>query len=239
MEVFTGFSVFSSETSQIFPYLGISPQSWTVTDVLLRSNMKVRKLKCQYVSSAFKHQNRLFWWLNKRYRWKSELQYSKCTVLVKSYSIFFHLYNNCYLNISTITPIKQYNTSIYNNVYVLTNKHSPPVDGNFRDESGHAVKPHVIEDYNAHMGFVDKFDRMVNSYGIARRTWKWTKKLFFHFLDTILNAYLLHKTCSGKMTLKIPQNRNARFDCTNARRISRWVVFLEGGQVHLWPNWVD
>jgi hypothetical protein len=39
-----------------------------------------------------------------------------------------------------------------------------------RDECGHAVKPHVIEDYNAHMCFVDKSDRMVNSYGIAQRT---------------------------------------------------------------------
>jgi hypothetical protein len=88
-------------------------------------------------------------------------------------------------------------------VYVLPNMHSPPVDGNFRDESGHAVKPHVIEDYNAHMGFVDKSDRTVNSCGIAWRTWEWTKKLFFHFLDmTILNSYLLHKSCGGKMTHK-------------------------------------
>jgi hypothetical protein len=66
-------------------------------------------------------------------------------------------------------------------VYVLTNMHSPPVGGNFRDESGHAVKPHVTEDYNAHMGFVDKSCGMVYSYGIARRTWNLTKKLFFHF----------------------------------------------------------
>jgi hypothetical protein len=97
--------------------------------------------------------------------------------------------------------------------------HFPPVDGNFRNQSGHAVKSHVTEDYNAHMSFVDKSDRMVNSYGIARRTRKWTKKLFFHFLDmTILNAYLLHKSCGGKMThTKIPQNCSARFDCTNAR----------------------
>jgi len=29
------------------------------------------------------------------------------------------------------------------------------------------------------MGFVDKPDRMVNSYEIGHRTWKWTKKLFF------------------------------------------------------------
>jgi hypothetical protein len=73
-------------------------------------------------------------------------------------------------------------------VYVLMNMHSPPVVGNF----------HVIEDCNAHMGFVDKSDKMVSSYGIAWRTWKWTKKLFFNFPDmTILNAYLLHKSCGG------------------------------------------
>jgi len=88
-------------------------------------------------------------------------------------------------------------------VYVLTNMHTPPVEGNFCDESGHAVKPPVIEDYSAQLGYVDKSDRMVNSYGIARRTWKWTKKLFFHLTDmAILNAFLLHKTCGGKMTHK-------------------------------------
>jgi hypothetical protein len=48
--------------------------------------------------------------------------------------------------------------------------HSPPVDENFRDESGHAVKSHATEDYYAHMSFVDKSDRMVNNYGIAQRT---------------------------------------------------------------------
>jgi len=53
------------------------------------------------------------------------------------------------------------------------------------------------------MGYVDKSDRMANSYGIARRTWKWTKKLFFHLTDmTILNAFLFHKTYGGKMTHK-------------------------------------
>ena len=88
-------------------------------------------------------------------------------------------------------------------VYILTNMHSPPVEGNFTDDSGHAIKPRVVEDYNAYMGFVDKSDRMVNSYGISRRTWKWTKKLFFHLTDmTILNAFLIHKSSGGKMTHK-------------------------------------
>jgi hypothetical protein len=48
--------------------------------------------------------------------------------------------------------------------------HAPPVEGSFTYESGQAIKPRVVEDYNAYMGFVDKPDRMVNSYGIARRT---------------------------------------------------------------------
>jgi len=78
-------------------------------------------------------------------------------------------------------------------VYILTNMHAPSVEGNFTDESGQTVKPRVVEDYNAYMGFVDKLDRMVNSYEIARRTWKWTKKLFFHLTDmTILIAFLIH-----------------------------------------------
>ena len=55
--------------------------------------------------------------------------------------------------------------------------------------------------YNAYMGFMDKSDRTVNSYGIARIIWTWTKKLFFQLTDmTILNAFLIHKSCGGKMT---------------------------------------
>jgi hypothetical protein len=64
--------------------------------------------------------------------------------------------------------------------------HPPPVDDNFGDESGSALKSHVIEDYTAHMGFVDKSYKMVNSYGIARRTWKCTKKLFSRLTDVII-----------------------------------------------------
>jgi hypothetical protein len=47
---------------------------------------------------------------------------------------------------------------------------TPPVEGNFTDESDGAIKPRVAKDYNANMRFVDKSDRMVNSYGIDHRT---------------------------------------------------------------------
>ena len=54
-------------------------------------------------------------------------------------------------------------------------------------------------DYNHHMSYVDKGDRMAKSYSISRRTFKWTKKLFFHLLDlVILNSYILHSSCGGK-----------------------------------------
>jgi hypothetical protein len=57
---------------------------------------------------------------------------------------------------------------------------------------------------------------------------------------TILNAYLMHKSYGGKMTHKKFHEVQCEiwlYKCT--RRISRSVAFLEGGQVHLGPNWLD
>jgi len=77
-------------------------------------------------------------------------------------------------------------------VCLLTNIHTPPTEGNYRDEHGNAIKPAIVANYNRHMGHVDKADRMANSYTASCRTWKWTKKLFFHLLDlTIVNSYIL------------------------------------------------
>jgi hypothetical protein len=89
------------------------------------------------------------------------------------------------------------------NVNMLTNMHHPPAEGNFCDEHGNALKPVIIQDYNEHMGYMDKSDRMTNTYSISRRTWKWTKKLFFHLLDlTVLNSYILLGSCGAKLTLR-------------------------------------
>ena len=82
---------------------------------------------------------------------------------------------------------------------MLMNIHSSPAEGNFCNEGGKAIKPQIVTDYNQHMGYVDKGDRMANSYSISRCTFKWTKKLFFHLLDlAILNSYILHSSCGGK-----------------------------------------
>ena len=89
-------------------------------------------------------------------------------------------------------------------VYILSNIHPPPGMGKFVGESGRAVKPKIVENYNKHMGYVDLSDMMANSYCISRRTWKWTKELFFHLLDlTILNSFIIRKSFGGKISHKI------------------------------------
>jgi len=41
-------------------------------------------------------------------------------------------------------------------VYILMNMHTPPVEGNFTDKSGQAIRPRVVDDYNAYMGVVER-----------------------------------------------------------------------------------
>jgi len=79
---------------------------------------------------------------------------------------------------------------------MLTNIYNAPAEGNFCVDGGKAIKPQIVMDYNHHMGYVVKGDRMANSYSIRRRMLKWTKKLLFHLLDlAILNSYIPHTSC--------------------------------------------
>ena len=83
------------------------------------------------------------------------------------------------------------------NVNVLKNLHSPPLEGNFFNEHGKAI----IQDYSRHVGYADKSDCMTNPYSVSRKTWKWTKKLFFHHLDLIiLNRFIILASCGSKLT---------------------------------------
>jgi len=85
--------------------------------------------------------------------------------------------------------------------YILTNMDPPPAEGNFCDDSKCPMKPHIMEQYNQHMGYVDNSDRVANSYSMSRRTFKWTMKLFFHLLDlTVLNSWILLSSCGAKYT---------------------------------------
>jgi hypothetical protein len=46
----------------------------------------------------------------------------------------------------------------------LTNIFDPPEEGDFCVGSRNALKPATMEDYIGHMGYVDRSDRMADSY---------------------------------------------------------------------------
>jgi len=45
-------------------------------------------------------------------------------------------------------------------ICMLTNIHGVPAEGNFSSEEGKAMELQIVMDYNHHMGYVDKCDRM-------------------------------------------------------------------------------
>ena len=54
-------------------------------------------------------------------------------------------------------------------VCMLSNIHDP-LQGNFHNEQGNVIKPKTVADYNHHLGYVDKGNRMANSYSISHQT---------------------------------------------------------------------
>ncbi|XP_059168114.1 piggyBac transposable element-derived protein 4-like [Physella acuta] len=53
-------------------------------------------------------------------------------------------------------------------------------------------QPHIIQEYNSHMGGVDKSDQLINKYNVLRKTKTFWKTLFFHFIDiSRVNSYIL------------------------------------------------
>ena len=86
-------------------------------------------------------------------------------------------------------------------VYKLTNTDPPPAEGNFCDNRKRPLKPHNVERYNRHMGYVDNSDCMANSCTMSWCTFKWTTKMFFHFLDlTVLSSWILLSSCGATYT---------------------------------------
>lgn len=64
------------------------------------------------------------------------------------------------------------------------------VNGEFRRVQ--VRQPSVIKDYNSYMGGVDKSDQLIGKYKVLRRTSKFWKTLFYHFIDIAkVNSFIL------------------------------------------------
>jgi hypothetical protein len=46
-------------------------------------------------------------------------------------------------------------------VYMLPNIEPPPVEGNFYENRNRPLKPHIVEQYNWHMGYVDNSENVI------------------------------------------------------------------------------
>lgn len=88
-------------------------------------------------------------------------------------------------------------------VYMISTFHSHSVQSvSVKTKNGMSEvnKPNCIIDYNKNMGSVDLCDSVANTYTAARKTMKWTKKLFFYLLTTAtLNAHHVHSIDGGKL----------------------------------------
>ena len=64
--------------------------------------------------------------------------------------------------------------------------------------------PPAIKGYNGHMGGVDLSDQLLKCYEIIRKSKKWWKTLFLHFIDVaIVNSFLRHKAIGGELNHKM------------------------------------
>jgi hypothetical protein len=108
-------------------------------------------------------------------------------------------------------------------VYDFSDMSIPPVKGNFK-EDGKTVKPLIIEVYTTHMGYVGLSDRMAGSYSISKKTRTWTKNCYLLDL-TILNSYILYKSCKENMThLKLGSSLLWILSFSSSKRILKSMV---------------
>ena len=86
-------------------------------------------------------------------------------------------------------------------IYLLSTIHSmEEVASGKSDKDRRSVNLlQLIFYYNENVECVDKNDAMVWNYNCVRKSYKWTTKLFFHFIEeAVFNSFLLYKKCGGK-----------------------------------------
>ncbi|KAL8605573.1 hypothetical protein ACOMHN_031510 [Nucella lapillus] len=81
-----------------------------------------------------------------------------------------------------IVATKYHSTKV---VHLLSSAHGH-TEGAIPDRRRRGItkRPGVSTSYNCNMGGVDKQDQLIHPYDCTRKSLKWTKKLFFHFLQS-------------------------------------------------------
>jgi hypothetical protein len=79
-----------------------------------------------------------------------------------------------------------------------------PAEGNFINEHGTAMKPLILADCTCHTGYVDKGDRMANSYFISHCTCNCTNILFFFQLDLATLKQSSSFSSCGRKKISLP-----------------------------------
>ena len=82
--------------------------------------------------------------------------------------------------------------------------------GNNNEEN--VMKPLCINEYNKHLGGVDRSDQLLSYHGFTHKTLKWSNRAAFHLLDlATVNSYILYKLSNGKKA-----HAQYRIDIANA-----------------------
>jgi hypothetical protein len=84
-------------------------------------------------------------------------------------------------------------------VHMISNYHDPEIvtEVKRKEKNGSTTQvpcPSAVVDYNRNMNYVDKYDQLLSSYKIDRRSKKWWHRIFFYLIDAaVVNSYCIYK----------------------------------------------